>query len=754
MVLKDDLEEGNENNFAITTMLDTKYDEDNEEEDSSKHSGSDTRPSEDDKRTTKSTCFSSSTPPFISYEQFMWTVFIILSALAIIDRFVWNVWPRQTYKIGSGNAGGDRMEGYKPGPWSVVLYDGIARISGRYSIICYNFLLLTRMESWEDFVSKSFIAKYCLDCRNIVNANIRLHTYTGILLCILTLLHVWSILFPCVFHGYSATVVVGNFEWPISERTPTKCSVEDVEGCWPGDANPDLKQMGLQADDVFRMVEMTIFLLILMPLSIKWLTSQWHAGIQLHRLINIVYFVDIVRRHSHPHSWILNGPMFILYCIDKILYSNYWHRNKSPEVKKVKIGKDFMVLYFKSKFGLTDTVGPDYALRLNASPVFESKHVFTSFENRSESYLDDEADGFDWSVGIVIRVFRRKRIPAVCTDKRSHTERMFDNDKCDMLVTGPRQGEMSEVLRYALYADDAYPLVLVGAGSAINFIIDTLQYCSVNKVNRSNASILYSTRDLHLFKWVCNTVSQLASLCEKNGFKIKQLKIAYTTELVDVKDITNTRTGTMTEFKCDDLRRASSVRFQQLVNGATMSKAELEDTDGPPPSRGSRLRRTSSVHFRQIVEGDTMSAAELKDLENVGAATTTDGPPRRGSTHRRSSSILYQRLVGGSTTTSVRVLETEEEITKTIDLKSDGPPAPPGRQLRRKSSVLFRKLTDGITMNDDANVDLVRNRIDFDESIAKKSTVLVQGSAGLKNAVKTMCIKKDAICYLGRGGWD
>ena len=148
-----------------------------------------------------------------------------------------------------------------------------------------------------------------------------------------------------------------------------------------------------------------------------------------------------------------------------------------------------------------------------------------------------------------------------------------------------------------------------------------------------------------------------------------------------------------------------------------------------------------------------MSAAELKDLENVGAATTTDGPPRRGSTHRRSSSILYQRLVGGSTTTSVRVLETEEEITKTIDLKSDGPPARPGRQLRQKSSILFRKLTDGITMNDDANVDLVRNRIDFNESITKKSTVLVQGSAGLKNAVKTMCIKKDAICYLGRGGW-
>ena len=53
----------------------------------------------------------------------------------------------------------------------------------------------------------------------------------------------------------------------------------------PGDANNELKQMGLQADDVFRLVEMTLFLMILMPLSLKWLASRWHAAIQLHRLI-------------------------------------------------------------------------------------------------------------------------------------------------------------------------------------------------------------------------------------------------------------------------------------------------------------------------------------------------------------------------------------------------------------------------------------------------------------------------------------
>lgn len=253
---------------------------------------------EEEDETADNSKLDSISPPMVSYELFMWTWFLILSFLAIYDRFDWNVWPRQNFTIGKGSAGSDRLVGYKEGPWSVVLYDVIARISGRYSIVCYNFLLLTRMESLEDFLSSgSFISKYVLDCSNMVNANIRLHMYNGIALCVLTLLHVWSILFPCIFHGYSVKVIPGQFEWFLSERNPTKCKVEQFDGCWPGDANAELEQMGLQVDDVFRMVEMTVFLAILMPLSLKWLSTHWHAAIQLHRFINIVYFVDIGTYH-------------------------------------------------------------------------------------------------------------------------------------------------------------------------------------------------------------------------------------------------------------------------------------------------------------------------------------------------------------------------------------------------------------------------------------------------------------------------
>jgi hypothetical protein len=77
------------------------------------------------------------------YETVLWTLHVTITVLAIIDRFTTNFWPRQTFRIGSGSAGNDRMP-IKEGPWSVALYDILARVSGRFSIVCFNFMLITR----------------------------------------------------------------------------------------------------------------------------------------------------------------------------------------------------------------------------------------------------------------------------------------------------------------------------------------------------------------------------------------------------------------------------------------------------------------------------------------------------------------------------------------------------------------------------------------------------------------------------------
>jgi hypothetical protein len=56
--------------------------------------------------------------PLLSYDPFVWVLFLAITILAIYDRFSWNLWPRQRFSVGRGSAGSDNF-GFKEGPWSV-----------------------------------------------------------------------------------------------------------------------------------------------------------------------------------------------------------------------------------------------------------------------------------------------------------------------------------------------------------------------------------------------------------------------------------------------------------------------------------------------------------------------------------------------------------------------------------------------------------------------------------------------------------
>jgi hypothetical protein len=538
----------------------------------------------------------------ITYEAATWFTFVAITMLAIVDRFTTNVWPRQSFIIGSGTAGTDPLT-LIPGPWSVMAYDIIARISGRHAICCFNLLLVTRCKSFEYYLANStFINRHLVDCTNITHANLRLHRWNAIALCVLTIVHVWSILFPCMFHGYSAQVLVGTFEWPLSERKPKGFK----------DVNVATETMSLQVDDVWRLIEMTLLLGILAPLSVRWLARRWHIGMPLHQFIMIAYFVDIVRRHTHPHSIIFNTPFFVMWMLDKI-FQMYWKRSMQPPVYGIPLDNQYMVVVWDantiSRSGMdngtipastttnnhvammnTDMVGPDYYLRLNDSSLLEGRHVFAAFENRLGLRLEEmdssssktKAAGSDsrtsnscssnsinkdkkaaaaaaaasWSAATVIRVFDNKRKPRLgAKDPISHTQRMFQKiipnqqhqqqPQLDLNVWGPMPGEMSHHIKYTLLtllssgggaaAAAAGPIVLVGAGSGIGYMLDALQYyyqsgaaccCTESQSSSSPLSsstsssakrhnsnfafkILFTTRSASLFRWVEQMVGKI-----------------------------------------------------------------------------------------------------------------------------------------------------------------------------------------------------------------------------------------------------
>jgi hypothetical protein len=536
----------------------------------------------------------------ISYEAATWFIFLAITTLAIVDRFTTNVWPRQSFTIGAGNAGFDPLT-LIPGPWSVMAYDIIARISGRHAICCFNLLLVTRCKSLEYFLANStWINVHLLDCSNIVNANIRLHRWNAIALCILTVVHVWSILFPCFFHGYQAQVLVGTFEWPLSERKPKGFK----------DVNVATETMSLQVDDVWRLVEMTVMLGIFMPLSVRWLARRWHIGMPLHQFIMVLYFVDIVRRHTHPHSILFNTPFFIMWMLDKV-FQMYWKRCIQPSVYRIKLDDQYMVVVWNITIDGTsntildtneeangntmttltaaaaaDMVGPDYYLRLNDSSLLEGRHVFTAFENRLGLRLEDMDDNFTkaaagynsstssgnsgsggnsmtkqgaaadatsvtttttttWSAATVIRVYDNKRVPRLGDkDPISHTQRMLQqetktNNQLDLNVWGPVPGEISYHVKNALLAavasvatsgggGAASPVVLVGAGSGIGYMLDALQYyyqsgccssmesssLSTTTKRQCHFKILFTTRSPSLFRWVEQMVGKIVHLGE------------------------------------------------------------------------------------------------------------------------------------------------------------------------------------------------------------------------------------------------
>ena len=90
------------------------------------------------------------------YEIVMWTVHLTVTALAIIDRFTTNVWPRLSFTIGAGSAGNDRMGGFKEGPW-VSIYSELLICIGTHAYdvnsIAHIFIgsLLLPMTSWQGF---------------------------------------------------------------------------------------------------------------------------------------------------------------------------------------------------------------------------------------------------------------------------------------------------------------------------------------------------------------------------------------------------------------------------------------------------------------------------------------------------------------------------------------------------------------------------------------------------------------------------
>lgn len=544
--------------------------------------------------------------PLIPYGTLVWAVYGTITVLAMVDRFTTNVWPRQGFRIGAGTAGSDFLDPIKPGPWSVGFYDAVARLSGRYSICALNLLFATMMHTTLAAVEASWVGRRLIDFRGAAAANAALHKWNGIGLTVFTLVHVWSIFTPVVFHGYAARVVLGAFEWPLSERGP------------PGfkDANPLTRTVMLQGDDVFRLVEMTLLLGVALPLSVRWLASRWHLGIHVHSAIAVLYFIDIVRRHTHPHSWVLNTPFFLAWLVDLAVGRRWW-RIATPPVAVRQLSPDYSVLTWASAAAVpARCVGPTVHLRLPGASVWERAHPFTAFVNRGGGALraDIAGGGDPWSVGLVVRVYHRRRVPVLgASETVSHTHRIADaaaDAAASVAVTsgavsqwatirvrtwGPTHGDATAAVAAAIgRAAPDRRVVLVASGSAIAYLLDAAQVMPfpTPAIDADDApvSLLYTVRDEALLRWA---VAALADVAAARGGWAARMTVAYT--------------GPEGATVVDDVRRTAAARVSAgaaAVAGAAVVKGATDvPTSAPTPTAAIASSAVSGGSGANIEEG-------------------------------------------------------------------------------------------------------------------------------------------------------
>jgi len=400
-------------------------------------------------------------------------------------------------------------DGIKPGPWTVGLYDILARVSGRYLTASLNTLIWTMMHTTHFYFQECvFARKRWIDFGGTHEWLMWLHRKSGVLVGCALLPHIWSILLPCIFNGYGVQMrEPSEFEWPLSEAT--------MSGA-PKDVDNDKKMMGLQYDDVWRLVEMTLMFAVFIPWSLTLLSKDFRWGIVIHRLIYVMYFIDIVRRHSHPHNWVLNGPVFLMWMAD-VYVGWHWKKGRSLAERQI-LSADYMVLNWSHTHTL-DTAGPEFLLKLAFTSWSEWRHPFTGFMNRGKlacapqqitepswqgqlfmvedgclvrnyerDTTSENTDIVGWTCGTVIRIYH---------GKASHTRAIAEAADPVIDCWGPFEGSMSADIYRRMKEED--PVVVVAGGSGAGYLLDCIQQHMVS--GKSPALFLYTTRDVGLFQW-------------------------------------------------------------------------------------------------------------------------------------------------------------------------------------------------------------------------------------------------------------
>jgi len=464
-------------------------------------------------------------------------VYYVTTALFVFDRLFTNVFPRQAFKMKGYSTSSDKFdETYctltylqhnstfgglgkcaqsllrvkskydaDTRDWTATVFDILARISGRVSIAATNGCLFSMLESFHVYLRR--VAPSWVDMHDEHDDRRKFHIYCGWSVILSTLPHIWSAMLPVMFQSYGLKLQTGRPDWPGTERQ-SYSTVNSLD-----------KVVTLGGDDIWRLIEMTILLGMVMPYTFYKLFKQnWPLGMKIHVFGAVAYLWDIIRRHSHPHSWIFNGPVFLWWVLDKTYAAYSYHKHVPVQCKRLSANYICAELgHFNSQ---EKSLAPLCWLRFPGST--KRPNPFTSFKNHLQLPLLGN-DGKDWKLGFIIRVSQR---PGSFTGTLAgENPKAGDVPKSDVFpacCTSPVPASVRTLNVKGAFAscydravervEQGLPAVIIASGSGAALAVDFIGWAMHRgRPVEREVHVAYTARDVGLFAFVVEIVKTMIS---------------------------------------------------------------------------------------------------------------------------------------------------------------------------------------------------------------------------------------------------
>eukprot|EP01062_Namystynia_karyoxenos_P062547 TRINITY_DN55447_c0_g1_i1.p1 TRINITY_DN55447_c0_g1~~TRINITY_DN55447_c0_g1_i1.p1 ORF type:complete len:823 (+),score=231.71 TRINITY_DN55447_c0_g1_i1:75-2471(+) len=270
----------------------------------------------------------------LPYEPTFWVIWLTITFFFCLDRFYSNYFPRQNF---SDTRFGDDFLGLpneKPGTTSIRVYDVIARITSRVCMTAVFGLWFTMCQNFFNWWAER--AKW-VQLEEWYQANIRIHFVLGVILGIAMVPHVYFVFFPNIFDGWHINIYPGEL----------MCCPASKRGV--GLFSPAVEETNLDMDDIWRLVMVPLVFCVFIPMSLlcpmrRW---SWTFCTYLHVTMGVVFTLDLLRRRTNPHSWILDLHIFLLWWVDRIMGSVMCWGDPVQIVKKVRLDERYAVIFWK-----------------------------------------------------------------------------------------------------------------------------------------------------------------------------------------------------------------------------------------------------------------------------------------------------------------------------------------------------------------------------------------------------------------------